>query len=503
VGTVTQTMGYAYSASGQLTTVTTPSGRQVVYGYSNNRPVSITVDGVNVLNSVFYEPFGPNGGWKWGNSTPSVPNTHTRVFDKDFRLTRVTSDLPTSGTQPYFDKQVGWDHQSRIASMTDVANGSLSATYGFDALDRLTSASQGTNSWGYSYNGIGDRLTSTVNAATTNYAYFSSTHRLQVLTGAQSKSFTFDNAGNTTSDGATSWTYAGNNRPLTAGSLTVLINALGQRVKKDNGSTTTRFVYDEAGRLWGEYDAAGTLIQETVWLDDLPVATLRPNGSGADIFYVHPDHLGTPRAVTRPSDNQFTWKWDNTEPFGNSAPDQNPSGLGAFAYNLRFPGQYFDAETGKHYNYHRDYDPSIGRYIQSDPIGLKGGINTFAYAKGSPLVLIDPRGLDACFNSGDCHGQAEANQRQCRDTYKPAVACSIAFARCLALRHPIAIAACIIGSSASCSSSYAICGNGLSSDLAACSQGIGIDGYMPGENFGRDENCPNGCYSNPAYKSKK
>jgi RHS repeat-associated protein len=403
-GTLTQTMGYAYNASGQLTTITTPSGRTVVYGYSNNRPVSIAVNGMDVLTSVFYEPFGPNGGWKWGNSTVSVPNTHTRIFDKDFRLTRVTSDLPTSGTQPYFDKQVGWDYQGRVASITDVANSALSATYGFDALDRLTSASQGTNSWGFTYNGIGDRLTSTVNAATTNYAYFTSTHRLQTLSGAQSKSYAFDNAGNTTSDGSTTWTYAGNNRPLSAGSLNVLINALGQRVKKDNGSTTTRFVYDEAGRLWGEYDATGTMIQETVWLDDLPVASLRPNGSGTDIFYVHPDHLGTPRAATRPSDNQFTWKWDNTEPFGDSAPDQNPSGLGVFSFNLRFPGQYYDQETGKHYNYFRDYDPSLGRYIESDPIGLRGGINTFGYAEANALLYVDPLGLQASRLCPICRG---------------------------------------------------------------------------------------------------
>ena len=393
VGTLTQSMGYSYNASGQLATVTTPSGRQVVYSYSNNRPASITVDGVNVLNSVFYEPFGPNGGWKWGNSTQSVPNTHTRVFDKDFRMTRVTSDLPTSGTQPYFDRQVGWDNQSRVASITDLANSALSATYGYEALDHLTSTTQGSSTWGYSFNGIGDRLTSTVGAASTNYGYYSGTHRLQTLSGAQTKAYTFDAAGNITSDGLTVWVYGGNNRALSAGLTTFLINSLGQRVKKDNTISATRFVFDEMGRLWGEYSDSGALIQETVWLDDLPVATLRPNGSGVDIFYVHPDHLGTPRAITRPNDNQFVWKWDNTEPFGNSAPDENPSGLGTFAYNLRFQGQYYDAETGKHYNYFRDYDPTIGRYLQSDPIGLRAGLNTYAYVDGNPLSLLDQLGL--------------------------------------------------------------------------------------------------------------
>ena len=114
------------------------------------------------------------------------------------------------------------------------------------------------------------------------------------------------------------------------------------------------------------------------------------------LYYVHPDHLGTPRAITRASDNQVAWRWDNTEPFGNSQPNQNPSGLGTFVFNLRFPGQYYDtidATSGTHYNYFRDYDPGIGRYVQSDRIGLRGGINTYAYAFLDSLSNFDPLGL--------------------------------------------------------------------------------------------------------------
>jgi RHS repeat-associated protein len=58
------------------------------------------------------------------------------------------------------------------------------------------------------------------------------------------------------------------------------------------------------------------------------------------------------------------WRWDNTEPFGNAPADGNPGGVGVFVYNLRFPGQYFDQETGTHYNYFRDYDPGI---VEHDP----------------------------------------------------------------------------------------------------------------------------------------
>ena len=75
-------------------------------------------------------------------------------------------------------------------------------------------------------------------------------------------------------------------------------------------------------------------------------------------------------------------------------PNENPAGQGTFTYNLRFPGQYYDAETGKHYNYFRDYDASIGRYLESDPLGLYGGANTFGYVAGNPLRYFDRKGLE-------------------------------------------------------------------------------------------------------------
>jgi len=172
-------------------------------------------------------------------------------------------------------------------------------------------------------------------------------------------------------------------------------NALGQRVKKTVSGTSTYFVYDEAGHLTGEYDGSGALIQETVWLEDIPVATLRPNGGGIAIFYVHTDHLNTPRRITRPADGVIVWRWDSG-PFGTDLPDQNPDGDATqFTFHLRFPGQYFDAETQLSYNYFRDYDPAIGRYVESDPIGLKGGMNTYGYVKNRPTSMTDPLGLKA------------------------------------------------------------------------------------------------------------
>ena len=158
---------------------------------------------------------------------------------------------------------------------------------------------------------------------------------------------------------------------------------------------TVLMVYDEAGHLIGEYSGTGTLVQETVWLGDTPVATIRPSGSTVAVYYVHADHLNAPRLVTQPSTNKIAWRWD-TDPYGTTAPNQNPAGLGTFVYNLRVPGQYYDSETGVNQNYFRDYDPQSGRYIESDPIGLGGGINTYAYVGGNPISNIDPLGLTQC-----------------------------------------------------------------------------------------------------------
>lgn len=221
-----------------------------------------------------------------------------------------------------------------------------------------------------------------VGCVTTKTETLAATSNRLTAVGAQAQ--TYDAAGRrtaTTFNGAT-WTYA--------------YNALGQRLKKASGSDVRLFAYHEQGHLLGEYDGTGKLIQETVWLGDTPVATLRlPAGASAgpaEVFYVHADHLDTPRRIVRPTDNKIVWQWES-EAFGNSLPNENPWGLGVFAYHLRFPGQYFDTETELHYNYFRDYDPTTGRYVQSDPIGLAGGINSYTYVNGNPVSYTDPDGL--------------------------------------------------------------------------------------------------------------
>ena len=116
-----------------------------------------------------------------------------------------------------------------------------------------------------------------------------------------------------------------------------------------------------------------------------------------NVFYIHPDHLGSPYAVSNNAKN-IVWKRDTFElgasPFGaDLTVNGKQFSTEYFEMPLRFPGQYWDRETGNHYNYFRDYDPSLGRYVQSDPIGLAGGVNTFSYVSNDPLLGVDIYGL--------------------------------------------------------------------------------------------------------------
>jgi RHS repeat-associated protein len=105
------------------------------------------------------------------------------------------------------------------------------------------------------------------------------------------------------------------------------------------------------------------------------------------LYYLHTDPLNTPQVITD-ENQQIVWQADY-RPFGQTAITTN-----TIDNPLRFPGQYFDNETGLYYNYFRDYDPTTGRYIQSDPIGIEGGLNTYSYVENNPLIIIDAFGLD-------------------------------------------------------------------------------------------------------------
>jgi RHS repeat-associated protein len=147
--------------------------------------------------------------------------------------------------------------------------------------------------------------------------------------------------------------------------------------------------------LVGEYldDSSG---KEYVYLDGLLVGAIARLDNGKERYAIYADHLGTPRTAEHIDSGEVTWQWLLTgAPFGED-PAISGSSNGTIEVpletNLRFPGQYRDAESGLHYNYFRDYEPATGRYIESDPIGLTGGLSTFTYVTSSPLRATDPRG---------------------------------------------------------------------------------------------------------------
>lgn len=261
----------------------------------------------------------------------------------------------------------------------------------------------------YAYDATGNRTSKTIGATTYANTVSPTSNRLtqtQDITGTAA--IVYDAAGHIMADGANTFSYSDRGRMATAsnagGTVNYLYNALNLRVAKTGPTAliatgASYYVFDEAGQLLGEYDANNTPIYETIYLGNTPVGVMKQTGTAAgnniatSVNYVYPDHLNTARVITRAADNAMLWRWDNAEAFGATAANENPSALGTFTYNPRFPGQVFDSETGLNQNWNREYDPRQGRYRQSDPIGLAGGINTYSYVEGNPLMFIDPEGL--------------------------------------------------------------------------------------------------------------
>ncbi|MGC5887898.1 RHS repeat domain-containing protein [Ralstonia pseudosolanacearum] len=405
-----QTVAYAYGTSGSSTghavSLAYPSGSVVGYSYDTaGRIASLTLTTANgsvtLLSNIQYQPFGPAKSWSWGNGTAYV-----RSFDLSGRLTQFPLGATggAGATPNGLSRTVNYDVASRIAAYTHAdttgSTGSDTATaanqtFGYDDQDRLISYLPATSSQSYSYDANGNRSGQTIGGNSYTQTIDPASNRQTASTGPAAATNSYDAAGNLTSDGTTTYSYSDRGRLASvakSGTTTnYLYNGLGWRVvKSGTGVPTgaTRYVYDDVGHLLGEYDQSGNAIQETVYLGDTPVATVK-NGTP---YYIYADQIDTPRVITD-TNNLMVWRWDQADPFGVTLPDENPTSLGGFTYNLRFPGQVYDAETGKHYNASRDYDPAGGRYLQSDPVGLGGGsFSTFAYVKGQPTRYSDPKG---------------------------------------------------------------------------------------------------------------
>ncbi|MFW1748099.1 RHS repeat-associated core domain-containing protein [Acinetobacter guillouiae] len=156
-----------------------------------------------------------------------------------------------------------------------------------------------------------------------------------------------------------------------------------------DSSKLIQYVYDENNNLIGEYDVSGQAIVEYVWSGNTPIAALYANGTSSKLYYIIADINNTPRRLIDSTNNSIAWSWDGSA-YGLGDPTVQD-----VKFNLRFPGQYYDAETKLHYNLNRYYSPELGRYIEPDRIGLEGGLNPYIYADANPVNKVDPSGAYA------------------------------------------------------------------------------------------------------------
>lgn len=387
-------VSYAYTNAGRLRSVTYPDG--TVADYKRDAAGTVTEIGVTrpgaarvvLLSSAKRHPFGPSAGWAYGNG-----RTLARDVDQDYRPSALIGSGSGALNAAFSFSAVG-----ELTGLTSGGTGATSVSLTYDALSRLTAfkdAATGSIIDSYSYDVTGNRTSAKVNGAEQAYAYPSDSHRLQSVAGV---SRAYDAAGNTLSIQGVDREFAYN----AMGRLSAVkrngtvaaeyhYNDLGQQIARKAGGASALSLYDERGQWLGEYDQAGIARQQVIWLDNLPVGLLK----GSALYYVQPDHLGTPRVVVDPARDVAVWTWDlKGEAFGATAPNEDPDQDGTlFEFAMRFPGQRYDAESGLHYNVQRDYDPASGRFVTSDPLGLQGGISTYGYVKGNPLASVDPDGM--------------------------------------------------------------------------------------------------------------
>jgi RHS repeat-associated protein len=377
------------STTGQLHRITYPSGKVLHLRYDDVGQVEqIEVEAIDatvtsIATNITYVPFGPPQSWRWGDDG----TLNIRSFDTDGRM----ESFRANSTETY---QLIYDDAGRIKEIKNPTDINRTQLIGYDPLDRITGWSKDVSNRTYTYDANGNREFLEIGGNPYDYTIAPDSNRLLTTAGpGGNKTYSYDNAGNTIEDTQATYIYNDLGRMIeaTKGSTTVkyTYDGLGQRVKKSGGGTSY-YVYDEGGQLIGTYDSAGNVVQEYVYLRDMPIAVLTGT-TNPMVYYVYTDQVMRPWTVTNVF-NDKVWEWD-TSPFGEGNAKQNPSKLGNFVFPLRFPGQHHDKETGLFYNYFRDYDPQTGRYLQSDPIGYVGGINSYVYVGNIPLQRIDPYGL--------------------------------------------------------------------------------------------------------------
>jgi RHS repeat-associated protein len=386
------TLRYAYDASGRPQSMTYPDGSLVDYGYDAQGEVNVVgvtpVGGTRkvLLQGAKMLPFGPEQSWTFGNG-----RRLDRSYDLDYRPKTISDE------RDGLNVALGFDPVGNITSLTDGGPQGQGATLDYDALGRLTAfkdAQTGVAIEQYTYDATGNRLSFGNSAGVQAYVYPAGSHRLMSVDGVDR---TYDAMGNTLTIGG-DWQYAydlagrlGSATRAGSAQASYRHNAAGQRVLQQVGTDKTLHLHGEGGEWLGSYSPNGAPTQQVVWLGSRPVGLIQ----AGKVLYIESDHLGSPRALIDPQRDVAVWRWSLLgEAFGNGSPAEDPDQDGvAQTFDLRFPGQRAERSSGLTYNYFRDYDPRVGRYAESDPIGLDGGMSTYLYVGASPVMFKDPTGL--------------------------------------------------------------------------------------------------------------
>lgn len=391
-GATTLTTGYGYDAASRVSSITYPSGLAVNYVRdAMGRITSVTGQpsgagsATTLASGVTYEPFGPYLALTYGNG---IVETLTR--DLDYKILTL-KDIGTATVQSI---SMGYGTADLAGPYIDNLAGTNSLNTGYDQLYHITGSHISAGNHGYASDGNGNRTIQGLTPSSTNitYGYAANSNKLTGITqSSATNTVTSDGNGSVTgfstpygAAGVSTLSYnkAGRLTSVSSTSATLgtyLYDGLGNRFSKTVGGTTTQFIH--AGSAIIEETTGGTP-KDYIYLNGRAIAML----TGTTFTYLHGNNVGSPQVATSAA-QAVAWKL-STLAFGETIATS-----GTATVNLRFPGQYYDAETGFNHNGFRDYVPSLGRYLEFDPMGLGVGLNPYIYVGDRPLDLIDPWGL--------------------------------------------------------------------------------------------------------------